>query len=112
MVRCRWRGNSPHPACPREAARPFSAEVHKQLETFDFRKPYRIGEVQSLGEKRAFRRIISRFRRSGVQISNEKSLLLLGLVASEFARQIHGLALQLSFCFEVRAPSDRLVCSA
>ena len=43
-----------------------------------FREPYRIGEVQSFGEKRAFRRIISRLHRSGVQSSNEKSLLLLG----------------------------------
>jgi hypothetical protein len=45
-----------HVACPREAAKPLSAEVHKQLETFEFREPYRFGEVQSFGEKQAFRR--------------------------------------------------------
>jgi len=70
--------------------KPLYAEVHKQLETFHFREPYRIGEVQSLGEKRAFRRIIGRLRRSGVQTSNEKPLLLWGLIANKFARRIHG----------------------
>ena len=78
------------PWCREKPQKPLYAEVHKQLETFDFREPYRIGEVQSLGEKRAFRRIIGRLRRSGVQSSNEKSLLLLGLIANEFARRIHG----------------------
>src|SRR6266852_5754599 len=75
-------------ACPREAAEPLSTEVHKQFETFEFREPYRIGGVQSFGEKRAFRRIISRLWRLGVQSSNEKSLLPLGLTANEFTRRI------------------------
>src|ERR1700738_5704719 len=50
-----------------------------------------MGGVQSVGEKRDFRRIISRLCRSGVQCSNEKSLLLLGLTANEFTRSIQGL---------------------
>jgi hypothetical protein len=29
-------------------------EIRKQLETFEFREPYRIGEVQSFGEKWTF----------------------------------------------------------
>lgn len=29
-------------------------DVRKQLETFEFREPYQIGEVQSFGEKWAF----------------------------------------------------------
>lgn len=46
--------------------------------------------VQSFGEKRALRRTIGRLCRSGVRSSNEKSLLLLGLIAREFARRICG----------------------
>jgi hypothetical protein len=78
-------------ACPREAAEPLFAELHKSLETFGFREPYRIGGVQSSGEKRAFRRIISRPCRSAVRSSDEKSLLLLGLIANKFERRTHGL---------------------
>src|ERR1700704_20163 len=37
-------------ACPRGAAEPLFAELHKSLETFGFREPYRIGGVQSSGE--------------------------------------------------------------
>ena len=40
--------------------------------------------VQSFGEKRAFRRTIGRLSRPGVRTSNEKPLLLLGLIAREF----------------------------
>jgi hypothetical protein len=42
----------------------------------------RTESVRSIAEKRAFRRIISRLYRSGVQSSNEKSLLLLGSIAN------------------------------
>jgi hypothetical protein len=34
---------------------------------------------------------VSRQCRSGVRSSNEKSLLILGLIGNEFARRIHGL---------------------
>lgn len=44
--------------------------------------------VQSFGEKRALQRTIGRLCRLGVQSSNEKSLLLLGLFAREFTRRI------------------------
>ena len=47
--------------------------------------------VQSFGEKQAFQRILGRLCRSGHRSSNEKSLLLLGSIASEFARRIGGL---------------------
>jgi hypothetical protein len=47
--------------------------------------------VQSFGEKRAFWRTIGQLRRSGVRGSNEKSLLLLGLIACEFTRRIRGI---------------------
>src|ERR1700676_5028255 len=50
-----------------------------------------MAEVQSFGEKRAFRRTIGRLCRSGVRNSNEKSLLLLGLIAREFTWRIYGL---------------------
>jgi hypothetical protein len=63
-------------ACPSEAAEPLSAEVLKQLQTFEFREPYRMDGVQSFGEKQEFRRTIARLCRSGVRSSNEKSLLL------------------------------------
>ena len=78
-------------ACPREAAEPPSAEVHKLLQTFEFREPYRRERVQSFGEKRAFRRTMGRRCRSEVRSSNEKSLLLLGLVARDFTQRIHTL---------------------
>jgi len=74
----------------RVSAEPLFVELHKALETFEFREPYRIGGVQSFGEKRATRRIISRLCRPGVRSSNEKSPLLLGLIANEFTRRIHG----------------------
>jgi hypothetical protein len=77
-------------ACPREATEPVFVELHKSLETSEFREPYRIGGVQSFGEKRVFRRIISRLCRSGVRSSNEKSPLLLGLIANKFTRRAHG----------------------
>ena len=77
-------------ACPRVSAEPLFVELHKALETFEFREPYRIGGVQSFGEKRATRRIISGLCRPGVRSSNEKSPLLLGLIANEFTRRIHG----------------------
>jgi GNAT superfamily N-acetyltransferase len=75
-------------ACPREAAELLSIEVRKQVETFEFREPYRSGGVQSFGEKRAFRRIISRLCRLGVQSPNEKSLLPLASTANELTRRI------------------------
>ena len=78
-------------ACRRKDVEPLSVEVHKRLETFDFREPYRIGLVQSLGEKRPIRRIMDRHCRSGVQSSNEKSPMLLGLFAHEFAWRIQAL---------------------
>src|SRR5882762_2083008 len=62
-------------ACPREAAKPLSAKSVSNSKRF--REPYRIGEVQSFGEKWTFWRIISRLFRSGVRSSNEKSLLAL-----------------------------------
>jgi hypothetical protein len=68
----------------------FFVEIHRPFETLDFREPYRIRGVQSFGEKRAFRRIISRLCRSRVQSSAEGSLLLLGLIAREFTRRIRG----------------------
>ena len=77
--------------CPREVAEPLSAEVRKQLKTFKFREPYRIDRVQSFGEKRAFRRMLSRLCRSRARSSNEKSLLLLGLVARELIRRTRDL---------------------
>jgi hypothetical protein len=40
--------------CPREAAEPLSVEIHKSRETFEFREPYRIDGVQSLGENGPF----------------------------------------------------------
>jgi hypothetical protein len=76
---------------PRGAAEPLFAEIQKSFETLEFREPYRICGVQSFGEKWAFRRIMSAPCRVGVQSSNEKSLLLLGLIANEFARRTHGL---------------------
>jgi hypothetical protein len=47
--------------------------------------------VQSLGEKRAFGEQIGRLCLWAVQCSNEKSLLLLGLIAHEFIQRIRGL---------------------
>jgi len=66
---------------------------HKRLETLEFREPYRMDGVQSFRENRPIRRIICRRGRSGVRSSSEKSLLLLGFNANEFARRRHGLEL-------------------
>jgi hypothetical protein len=60
------------------AAEPHFVNIHRPLETFEFREPYRIHRVQSFGEKWAFRRRMSRLRRLEVRSSNEQSLLLLG----------------------------------
>jgi hypothetical protein len=38
-------------ACPRGAAEPHFVRIHKPLEKLKFREPYRIGGVQSSGEK-------------------------------------------------------------
>jgi hypothetical protein len=77
-------------ACPKGAAEPRFVNIHKPLETFEFREPYRIRRVQSFGEKWAFRRRMSRLCRLEVRSSNEKSLLLLGLIANKFAQRIQG----------------------
>ena len=77
-------------ACPRGAAEPHFTAIHKPLETFEFREPYRIRKVQSPGDKWAIRRRISRLCRFEVRSSNEKSLLLLGLIANKFGQRIHG----------------------
>jgi hypothetical protein len=87
----RWEFELDTLACPREAAEPLSAEVHKLLQTFEFREPYRMDKLQSFGEKWAFRRTIGWLCLSGGWSSNEKSLLLLGLFAREFARRMRGL---------------------
>ena len=58
----------------------FPLKFISRSETFEFREPYRMDGVQSFGEKRDFRRTIGRLCRSGVRSSNEKSLLLLGLI--------------------------------
>jgi hypothetical protein len=65
-------------------------EIHRPFETLEFREPYRIRGVQSFGDKRAFRRIISAPCREGVRSSNEKSLPLLGLIAHKLTRRICG----------------------
>jgi hypothetical protein len=75
-------------ACPRGAAEPLFVEIHKSLETFGFREPYRICGVQSFREEWVFRRIMSGLCRLGVRSSNEKSLRLLGLIAHKFTRRI------------------------
>src|SRR6185437_10953972 len=49
-----------------------------------------IGRVQTFGEKRAFRRTISRLCRSGVRSSDAKSLRLLGVIANKFTRRFRG----------------------
>jgi hypothetical protein len=41
-------------ACPRGAAEPHFTTIHKSLETFEFREPYRIRRVQSSGDKWPF----------------------------------------------------------
>lgn len=79
-------------AYPRGDAQPRSTEVHKYLETFEFRDLYRMDGVQSFGEKRDVRRIIGRLCRSAVRSSDDKSPLLLGLIAREFTRRIHSLS--------------------
>jgi hypothetical protein len=38
-------------ACLRGAAEPHFVRIHKPLETFEFREPYRIRRVQNFGEK-------------------------------------------------------------
>jgi hypothetical protein len=63
----------------RGAPEPPFVEIHKLLETFEFREPYRIVGVQSFGEKWAIRRIMSRPCRLGVRSPDEESALLLGL---------------------------------
>ena len=76
-------------ACPRGAAEAVFVEKHKSFETFEFREPYQICGVQSFGEKRDFRRKMTRLCRFGVRSLNEESLLLLGLIADKIARRIH-----------------------
>lgn len=56
------------------------------FETFQFREPYRIGRIQSFGDKWAIRRRMSRLWRLEVRSSNKKSLLLLRLIACKFGR--------------------------
>jgi hypothetical protein len=73
-----------------EAPEPQFIETPKPLETFEFREPYRIRRVQSFREKWAIRRRMSRHCRLEVRSSNEKSLLLPGLIANKFAQRIHG----------------------
>src|SRR5450631_476086 len=75
--------------CPRGAAEAVFVEKHKSFETFEFREPYQICGVQSFGEKRAFRRKMTRLCRFGVRSLNEESLLMLGLIADKIARRIH-----------------------
>jgi hypothetical protein len=77
-------------ACPKGAAEPRFVKIHKPLETFEFREPYRLRRVQSFGEKWAFRRRMSRPCRLEVRSSNEKSLLPLGPIANKFAQRING----------------------
>jgi hypothetical protein len=77
-------------ACPRGVEEPHFTTIHKPLETFEFREPYRIRRVQSSGDKWAIRRRMSRLCRFEVRSSNEKSLLPLGLIANKFGQRIHG----------------------
>ncbi len=67
-----------------------SLKFTSSSKTFEFREPYRIFGVQSSGEKWAIRRIMRRLCRSGVRSSDEKSLLLEGLIANKFTRRING----------------------
>jgi len=77
-------------AHPREAIETLSIDSHKVLETFEFREPYGSSGVQRFGEKRAFRRIISRLCRSRLRRTTKKSLQILGLFANKFTRRTHG----------------------
>ena len=67
-------------ACSRGATEPHSTRLHKPLETFEFREPYRIRRVQSFGEKWDIRRRMSRLCRLEVWSSDQKWLLILGLL--------------------------------
>jgi hypothetical protein len=66
--------------CPRGAAEPLFVEIHRPLETLEFREPYRIRGVQRFGDKWVFRRIKSAPCREVVQSSNEKVPPLLGIL--------------------------------
>jgi hypothetical protein len=77
-------------ACPRGAAEPHFTRIHKPLEPFEFREPYRIRRVQSSRDNWGIRRRISRLCRLDVRRSNEISLQPLGLIANKFAQRIYG----------------------
>jgi hypothetical protein len=75
--------------CPRGATEPHFVKIHKPLETFEFREPYRSRSIQSSGEIWAIRRRIGRLCRFEVRSPNEKSLLPQGLIANKFGQRIH-----------------------
>ena len=77
-------------ACPRGAAESHCLETHRSFETLEFREPYRIRGVQSLGDKGVFRRIMSASCREGVRSSNEKLLRYWRLIAHKRTRRICG----------------------
>jgi hypothetical protein len=71
--------------------RTSSAKVHKRFQTFEFENRTEGKESRASERNGPFRRTIGRRCRSEVQSSNEKSLLLLGLIAREFPQRIHSL---------------------
>jgi hypothetical protein len=77
-------------ACPRGFAEPHFIGIHKQLETLEFREPYRIRGVQSSGENWAIRRRMVGLCRLEIRNSNRKSLLILGLIANILAQRTGG----------------------
>jgi hypothetical protein len=64
--------------------------IHKQLETLEFREPYRTRGVQSSGENCAVRRRMVGLCRLEIRNSNQKSLLILGLIANILAQRTGG----------------------
>jgi hypothetical protein len=75
---------------PRKAIEPRSIDSHKLLETFEFREPYGSSGVQRSGEKRAYRRKTGQLYRFEGRSSDQKSLFLLGSIASQSTQRILG----------------------
>jgi hypothetical protein len=70
-------------ACPRGTSERHFIRIHKPLETFEFRKPYRIGRVQSSGEKWTNRRRMSRLCRLKVWSFQMKRAAVIGLLCQQ-----------------------------
>jgi hypothetical protein len=77
-------------AYPKEAIEPLSIDSQKLLETFEFREPYGSSGVQRFGEKASLSEKIGQLDRSEGWRAYQKSLFLLGSIASQSTRRILG----------------------